>query len=300
MRITQTMLNQNMLFNLENNTNRLAQYQEQLSTGKKLNAPSDDPVGTGLVLQYKTALAQNDQYTQNAGNAQSWLNNTDTQLSQVSTVMQRIREIAVQAANGTNSADEFSAIGSELEQLKGQLVQVGNSQFDGQYVFNGQMVNQQPYDPNNPTAKDPDTRTIQYQVDENTTIPVNVSGADVFGKSAETDNVFTVLQNLETALKSGNTTTAQSAAENSLSLIDSRISKINNASADVGARLNRVQLITNRLSDSKLNLTKLLSNVQDADMAKVITNLKTAENVQQAALAAGSRIIVSTLVDFLK
>jgi flagellar hook-associated protein 3 FlgL len=296
MRITQNMLNHNMLYNLQANTERLSQYQTQLSSGKKINTPSDDPVGTGLIMQYNNQLAQNQQYQSNVSYAQGWLDYTDTLLGQVTSVMQRARELAVQGANGTNSPDAQNAIAAEIDQLEQQLVQTANSVYNGKYVFNGQMVDQAPYDPNNPTSRDPNTMNIEYEVGDGITIPVNTSGVAIFGKSTDADNAFAILQNLSAALKSGN----QTAIQNSIGLIDSRMTQIQSARSDVGARQNRLELISNRLKDEETNLQSLLSDTQDANIAEVITNLKTAENVQQASLAAGARILIPTLVDFLK
>lgn len=304
MRITQNILNNNMLYNLQANTEKMNQYQTQLSTSKKINVPSDDPIGVGLVMQYNTQIDQNDQYQKNTSDSHDWLSNADTALDQAMQVMNRIRELAVQGANGVLSKDGFAAINQEVAQLADHLVQVGNTQFNGKYIFNGQMMDKAPYDaadpvgtsPDSTIAHDPRTTSVQHVVGEGISLPINVSGASVFGYSTDSDNAYQILKDLQTSLAAGN----NAGVGSTISRIDDRLSKMLSSRSDIGARMNRTQLIQNRLSNDEVNLKSLLSNQQDANIAEVITNLKTAENVQQAALSVGARILPPTLVDFLK
>ncbi|SFV05217.1 flagellar hook-associated protein FlgL [Alicyclobacillus macrosporangiidus] len=296
MRVTQGMLNQQMLFDLEANTDRLLRLQNQVATGKRINKPADDPVGVGFVMRYKSEIAYYQQYQDNANAAQGWLNYTDTVMSQAYQVVQRARDLAVQGASDTMSPDDRQALASEVDQLYQQLVTIGNSQYNGQYIFNGQQTQQAPYGSTGAETVTTDSGDILYDVGDGIHLTVNTPGNQFFGDASDSDNAFALLKNLSDALKSDD----GQAVNQLLGQFDSRLNQMSAAQADVGARLNRVQFEQSRLSDLLNNFQTLLAGVQDADMAKAITDLTTSQSVQQAALQVGARVIVPTLVDFLK
>ncbi|MCL6633998.1 MAG: flagellar hook-associated protein FlgL [Alicyclobacillus herbarius] len=313
MRITQGMLNQQMLFDLENNTQRLSQLQNQVATGKRINTPADDPVGVTFVMRYNSDIAYYQQYQSNATAAQGFLNYTDTVMNQAVQVMQRARDLAVQGASDTLAPSDREALASEVDQLYQQMVTIGNSQYNGQYIFNGQETNVAPYPTTGAENASTDTGAILYDLGDGIQMNVNTPGSQFFGdpvtsggsggaggaggsESAGSDNAFALLQNLSTALKNND----GQAISQMLSQFDSRLDQMSAAQANVGARLDRIQFEQNRLSDLVNNFQTLLAGVQDADMAQTITDLTTAQSVQQASLAVGARIITPTLVDFLK
>lgn len=135
LRVTQGMLNTQLLRNLNTNLSRMDKLQDQLSTGRRINKPSDDPVGISFSMRYRSELDTNDQYQRNVDATVSFLDYTDTMLDQTGSVLQRARELAVSAANGTNSEDSLSAMKTEIDQLYGQLTNIGNSQFNGKFVL---------------------------------------------------------------------------------------------------------------------------------------------------------------------
>lgn len=294
-RITQSMINSQFLTNLNRNIKSLDNLQNQLSSGKRITKPSDDPVGISYSLRYRNELNANDQYQSNVDSATSWLDNTDSTLGQVDDVLQRTRELAVQAANGSNPQDGLDAIKAEVKQLSSQLATIGNSKFNGKYVFNGQKTDVPPYDESSPVA-DTDTGTIRFEIGVGVKIGVNVTGNQVFGSAADGDNAFKVLQDFQNALAAGDT----SQISTLIGSIDSRLNKVLNVRSDIGAKSNRIDLASNRLKDINTNLQNLQSKTEDADVAEVITNLKMSENVYQASLSTGAQIIRPSLVDYLK
>jgi len=310
MRVTQSMLNSQMLRNLNSNLTRLDQLQNQMSTGKKISKPSDDPVGLSFALKYRSELISNEQYQKNADSASSWLENTDKLIGESNDVLQRARELAVQGANGTNSDASMEALGMEVQQLYEQLVTIGNSQFNGKYVFNGQKTDLPPYemvtagDTTGLTVGDSDQGKILFEIGTGIAFPVNITGMDLFGQHSNlpsTDpsykpNAFQVLSDLKNALMNHNQNDVNSALGKLDNVVDNVLSKW----AEVGARYNRVELMSNRLDNENINVQSLLSKTEDADMAEVMINLKTEENVYQASLSTGARIIRPSLMDFLR
>ncbi|AEI38753.1 flagellar hook-associated protein FlgL [Paenibacillus mucilaginosus] len=296
MRVTQGMLNNQLLRNINSNLNRINTHQNELSTGRRINKPSDDPVGMTFSLRYRSELSANDQYESNVTTAISWLEYTDTTLDQANTVIQRARELAVQGANGTNPQQALDAIKTEIDQLYQQMVTIGNSEFNGKHVFNGQITDQAPYTAANAATTSVDTGAIQFDIGAGVRVKANITGDEVFGQASSNTNVFKVLQDLSTALGAGN----QNGINDALGRLDQANDLFLQGRADVGARMNRIELAQSRLQDINVNLQTLQSRTEDADISEVITNLKTDENVYQASLSVGSKIISSSLVDFLR
>ncbi|WP_018132180.1 flagellar hook-associated protein FlgL [Effusibacillus pohliae] len=298
MRITQSMLNNQFLLNLRASNERMQQYQDMMATGKRVNKPADDPVSVSYAMRYKSQIANNEQYKRNLDRARSMLDATDDAISKVNALMQRVRELAVQGASDTATIDAKTAIASEVGQLYEELVNLGNTRFNGKSLFNGQMTDQNPYTLANAKNQNSDPNSILVAVADGVNIPINTTGNQVFGQNVgvEPDNAFAIVQDLQTFLLANNS----AAISQLIGRIDSRLSKIQNAWADVGGRANRVDLIRNRTEDTGLNLQKLSSDVEDADMAEVITKFKTQESVYRSALSAGARIIQPSLVDFLR
>ena len=295
-RVTQTMLNTQFLQNLSNNYNRMGKLENALSTGRIINRPSDDPVGLSFSMRYRSHLSENEQYQKNLDSANSWLGFTDTALDQAGQIFSRVRELTVQALQGTNPQQSMDAVAAEVDQLNEQMVVIGNSQFNGKYVFNGQFTDQKPYEFGKATTTFSDGFHLLFEFGVNVRIPVNSTGNEVFGMPSEHDNAFRVLDEISASLKKGD----QKELGDVLAKLDTRMSKFLDVRSEIGARINRVQLAESRLKDIEINVTELQSKTEDADLAEVITKLKMDENVYQASLSAGAKLIKQSLVDFLR
>ncbi|QHT63450.1 flagellar hook-associated protein FlgL [Paenibacillus lycopersici] len=302
LRVTPGMMHLQLSRNLNRNLMQMSSLQEQMATGRKINKASDDPVGITYALRYRAELSSNSQYQENADSAHSWLDFNDTVLGQAGDVMQRIKELTVNGSNGTNPQTALDAINNELTQLKSQLLDIANSKLNGKYIFSGQTFDKMPYNENDPNfdAKKvvTDTGDISYAVGVGVVLPVNLSGNEVFGGGdpVEADNVFAVIDNIISKFTLGD----QAGAAAELTHVDSRLNKILNARSEVGAKVNRVELMQNRLDDLEINLTDMQSKTEDADYDKLLIDAKINENIYQASLSVGAKVITPTLVDFLR
>ncbi|WHY19091.1 flagellar hook-associated protein FlgL [Paenibacillus sp. G2S3] len=304
LRVTSNMMNSQLLLNLNRNARTMNDTQLQLSSGRKINKPSDDPVGITYSLRYRAELSSNEQYTKNVDSALSWLDYNDTVLGQAGDVVQKIRELSVQAATGTNPQSALDSINEELMQLKEQLVDIANSTLNGKYIFNGEQYTSKPYDfskgadgtydVSKPITTD--NGQIQFIVGEGVRMPISTTGNDVFGNTGDADNLFAIINQLSSALKSGDS----SGISAQLASIDTRVEKILTARSEIGAKTNRVELMQDRLSDLNVNLTDLQAKTEDADYEGLIMNSKIQENIYNASLSVGAKIISTTLVDFIR
>ncbi|MDR6726536.1 flagellar hook-associated protein 3 FlgL [Paenibacillus amylolyticus] len=306
MRITNNMLSSQLLLNLNRNAQQMNNTQTQLATGRKINKPSDDPVGITYSLRYRAELSSNEQYQKNVDSVISWLEFNDTVMNQAGSVLQRLRELTVQGSTGTNPQSALDSINEEVKELKEELIDISNSKLNGKYIFNGETYDIQPYDfPKNPDGTSDTTNVatvvtdkgiINFVVGESVQLPINVNGNEVFGSGTEKDNLFVTANNIMKALTEGDTEELAKQLDN----IDTRMNKMLAIRSEIGAKSNRVDLMLGRLDDLNINLTNLQSKVEDADYAELAMQSKIQENIYNASLSAGAKIISPSLVDFLR
>lgn len=145
MRITNSMLVSNTVWNIGKNTERLSEASERQSTQSKISLPSDDPVVATNAVKYRNYVSTVEQYQDNVSNATSWMSVTEGAISDLNDVVQEIRDKTVQAANGTQSAQSLSAIKTEITQLKKSAIDILNTSYAGRYVFAGYNTDASPY-----------------------------------------------------------------------------------------------------------------------------------------------------------
>lgn len=299
-RVTSGMMSTQMLSNLNRNLNRMDTMSNQISTGRKINKPSDDPVGVTYALRYRAELAANEQYQSNTDAAVSWLDATDTTMQQAGNVMQRLKELAVQGSSGTVPKSGLDAIKLEVEELQKQMVNIGNSQIRGKYIFNGQNYDKAPYELGGAITAfsqiDTDDQAVNYSIADQTIFQINTPGSDYFGKSTEDDNIFKIMDDLVKALGNGDYEGVSSQSEK----LESRSTKMQSCISEVGARTNRVELVQARLNDYNLNVTTLQSKTEDADIASLLIQATSAQTIYEAALKSSAQIMQPSLMDFMR
>ncbi|MCL6709680.1 flagellar hook-associated protein FlgL [Pseudomonas sp. R2.Fl] len=293
MRVTQGMLGANSLKQISNSYNKLETLQNQLSTGKKITRPSDDPVVATKGMAYRSNLSEVNQYKRNLTEAQSWFDNSESGLEQVNSILQRTKELVVQGLNGTYGSDDRQAIAREIEQLKMDYMQVGNTQVAGNYIFNGVNVGAPPVseDASGTIKSTINLDPFSVEVSKGIQLRVNIHSENIFGQDS-----FDLMNNLQTAFEQDDVSSLKDLSTQ----LDTQISTLLAERSELGARSNRLELIENRLDSQEITATKMLSNNEDADIEKVITDLTVQESVHRAALGVGAQIIQPTLLDFLR
>ncbi|MGB9812190.1 MAG: flagellar hook-associated protein FlgL [Thermovenabulum sp.] len=145
MRVTQGMLTEAFMRNLSYNLKRLGEKEDQLSSGKRVRLPSDDPVSAVFAMRLRNTLLSIDQYAKNVDDAVTWLQNTETALQNTGEILQRIRELVVYGSNGTLTESDRKAILDEITQLKEQIFQEANSSYNNRYLFGGFFTDTPPF-----------------------------------------------------------------------------------------------------------------------------------------------------------
>ena len=252
MRITQGMLSNNMLNNLMNSQSKMDKYLEQLYTGKKISRPSDDPVVAMKGMNYRAQVIEVEQFKRNTGEVHNWMDNSDASLDKATKALQRMSELAVQASNtGTQSAEERRSIREEVAQLKEHLIDIANTNVNGKYIFNGTKTDEKPVTLGEDgfLAFTTDTKPVLVEVSKGTKLQANVNPEELFS-----ENLFTDIDSFISKLDGDPTN-----MDSSIAAIDSNINNIINARADLGARMNRLELIENRLAEQEVIAKKTMS-----------------------------------------
>ncbi|WP_339263883.1 flagellar hook-associated protein FlgL [Geobacillus sp. FSL K6-3411] len=297
MRITQSMLANNMLKQITRSYEKLDQYQTQLSTGKKITRPSDDPVVAMKGIAYRSNLAEVEQFKRNFSEAYNWVENSDAALDKATQALQRIRELIVQASNDTYEETQRQAISQEIKQLTEHLVTIANTKVGDKYIFNGAQTTEPPVTVNADGTITVSTNDQQLNIElaKGVYIPVNIPPSTAFGAG---NGLFSDLQELAASLENASTTGDELTGY--LDKLDNHLTHLLGVRAELGARMNRIELMEDRVDGQQVIAEKILSDNEDVDLEKVIIDLKTQESVHRAALAVGARIIQPTLVDFLR
>jgi flagellar hook-associated protein 3 FlgL len=293
-RITALTMSRNVLADINATNERLRKAQEQLSSGKLLNRPSDDPSEVARAIQLRTDIEATQQFQQNASEATGWTDVTDSALSSVADALLRVRELTVQGANGSAGPESHQAIAEELKSLIDTVKTAGNASYGGRFVFAGTQTNAQPYQMGANDAYAGDDETVLRQIGPGVTVSVNVSGRDAIGD--DTSGILGTMRTILAATQAGN---AQGLS-NSLSALDIRLDELNAVRSKVGATANRVAVATSRLAEYEGTALKLLNDTESIDLAKTMIEFNVHQSAMQAGLKAGAEIIQASLIDFLR
>jgi flagellar hook-associated protein 3 FlgL len=303
LRVTQGSTVALMLAGLESNQNSLSTLEQQLSSGKAITKPSDNPVGTGQALALQGTISRNTQYQNNAQDGLSWLGTADNALSSGVSILQRLNTLVVEGAStGSNTSTSLSAIATEVSSLKQEMLGVANTSYLGRPVFGGTTSNSTAY------VADPTTGNVTYQGDTgavmrtvgaNTQVQVNVNASDAFGTPSTStttgDDVFSMFDKITTDLTSN-----PSNLSADISSVQTALARMSNAQAGEGAAYNRVTEMNTAAGNQVTNLTANLSDVVNVDTAQAVTNETMQQAAYQASLQAMSNILQLSLTDFLK
>ncbi|OCS87424.1 flagellar hook-associated protein FlgL [Caryophanon tenue] len=306
MRVTQSMLNSNMLRNLNTSYNSMSNLQEQIQSGRKFVRASDDPVAAIKGMGYRSDLNKITQFERNIGEVQTWVDTTDATFGEVGDAVNRLRELFVQAANDSNTADDRQKIGVEIGQIQEQIRDMANTQVAGKYIFSGtntqkplfaadetgnRVLNSEIIAPNG---------KVNMEVFDGITLDVNTPGYELFKSIDETltKGLEAINSNDQSAISAMlGDGVGDPANPSNLSSIQSALLVTR---AEVGAKQNRVDMMESRLSGLSINTTKQMSLNEDTDYAKAISDMTVAESIHSAALSVGAKIMQQTLVDFIR
>lgn len=246
------------------NNRAMSKAMEQLSTGKRINSASDDAAGLAISNKMTAQIRGLNQAVRNANDGISLLQTAEGATQEITNMLQRMRELAVQAANDTNEADDRTAINDEVTALKAEITRIAdNTEWNGMKLFTA----------SNASAGGIGVAglvTLQVGVDGNSSDAITVQLDDV-------DDTILGINSLTLATQSG--------ATGALATLDTAIATIDTDRARFGATINRLTYATDNLSNVSQNAQASRSRILDTDYAQVTTELARTQIIQQAATA---------------
>jgi flagellar hook-associated protein 3 FlgL len=298
MRVADISLSQAITTQLDQQEASIANLEEQVSSGKSLNQPSDNPAAVTEVLQLSGEASQLTSWQTNTQTATSWLGMGNNALNTTLSDMQSARTLLLQALNqGTQSATTYQAIATQLQGINANLLDTANTEYEGRPIFAGTSASPQAYDNAGNYLGNGDTPTVIVGPGSGAGEAANLSvpGPSVFGTGGA--SVFTTLSTVIGQLSSGSPTATQLNA--GLTALDANISTAEQASAVLGNASDAVTSTSAALTSQLTAVQDGQSSLEDVNVATVTTQLDSEMTNYQAAMWAASQAIPETLVKFL-
>lgn len=294
-RVTQRMMTADSLDALQRGLARSAKVQEQLSTGRILNRPSDNPTDATAAMRLRGAIADSEQFVRNAENGMGWLGQVDSTLQQMTNQTRKARELGLTGANdGAMGPAARDALAVEIEEIREGLIAAANSKYLDRPIFGGITAGDYAYNPDGSFAGV--AGEVTRKVAPGVSVRVDTLGTEIFGSAGTTDNLFADLADLATNVRLGNSVAVRAG----INALGARMEAITAGLSDVGSRMNRVESAHAAATAAAEELKTNVSTIENTDLAKAAVDLQLQEVAYQAALAATARVLQPSLLDFLR
>jgi flagellar hook-associated protein 3 FlgL len=282
---------------IETASTRLSEFQRQVSTGKRLEKPSDDPSGTATAIAERGELASVERYNRSATSVGSKLTVIDTLLTDMVDKLTNASTAVMAARGSSQSQAQREAAAQQLESVKASLFDDFNASFQGSYVFGGASVKTQPYVKDGAgvvQAYAGSTNEVQVDIDRNRSVKVAMNG-DTMASGGGQD-IFGVMDELITAARAGDNDVLGAGIDK----LKDAMQRVTTTQSRVGADMNTIDDQKLRLAQMKLAATARIDKVEAANLAEAISGMKQSEAAYEAALGAVGAVTRVSLMDYLK
>jgi flagellar hook-associated protein 3 FlgL len=294
MRITQRAVALTSLQGLNRNLDAVGKLQQQLTSGRLINAPSDSPTGANRAMQTRADQTATAQQSRNITDAKSWLEQTDSALQNMSATARRVRDLTVQGSStGGNSPSSSQALATEVASLREGLLSLANGQVSGRPLFGGVTAGPKAYDSTTGAYLGTSGTPVTRRVSDTETIRVDISGPEAFGPAG--NDLFAIVDRIATNLVSNPAGLATDLAD-----LDTVMKTMSGALADIGSRAARIEQVEQVNSDRQLSLSSQLAETENIDLPNTIMRLQMQQVGYEAALSATAKALQPTLLDFLR
>lgn len=288
MRVSNAMMANNIKGYLAKHTQSLLGIQERIASGKRINRPSDDPVGMGMALTYRNNINEIDQHNGNITYAKVHIDEMEDILDSVTDLLREAKGIAADT-----DPDMRAMLADQVDVIRNQVLQLANSKSNGNYMFHGNRTDTQPFDSTTGVYDGPSTGTKDYIIGDGLQISIEADGSQMFETGGV--SVFDVLSDLETALNAGISTDIT----NQIPRLETAIDTLNTTRAVNAAKYQRLDATENQNSRFKVNFQDLLSRVEDANVVEAAIDLQVQQTAYESTLATAAKIVRPSLVDYL-
>ncbi len=267
--------------------------QEEISTGRRVNRPSDDPQAARRILRAESLLYDIEAHRASLNQGERLLSITEDSLTTVGNLMQRVSEMSVQFANDTYNLEDRQQAADELVQIREQLVDLANTEDNGRYVFGGLGSGTAPFDAAGNFGGDPGV--LEVPVGKGARIEVTLPGGEPFVLGTTGPSLFTTLDSLETALRADNNAAVGALVDE----VRGHEDNIRMSRQALGHRFARVENMREALERVEVTATETLLEDRDIDLTESIIRLQQAETGLQGALLVTARLDELNLLNFL-
>ena len=297
-RTTQNIIVNSTVNSLHRNAGDVQRLQFQQATGKRINTPSDDPLGARRSLKFQNEDRRFEQFKRNLENTASSINEATVVLNEVVDQLMKAHDIAIRANNDVLNDEQRSEVANEIDQMLEAVFRISNTNREGEFIFSGTDKDTQTFE----AIRDDNGEIIGINFNGNNEereiniglgeqVAKNIGGGITFQNPG--GDVFKSLLNLRDNLRNGE----------SLMMDIGDIRKALNFTLDQVTELNTrfqvLELARERLESSQIINRNLLSLTEDADLAQLLVDLTNHQNILQANLAVGARVIPPTLLQFI-
>jgi len=295
MRITPMILARQAVHFINQNTDVINRSLERLGTGRRINRAHEDPPGTVLSMRLQSDIASVEGDYRRLEQALPYIQAADTALQQAISVLQRVRELVLMASNDTLTADQRSAIANELVGLRDELLQIANTKVGDRFLFAGSSILTKPFtmDADGNAAYQGDSEQLVVVLSNGERVAVTLDGRQIF-QGAE--DLFAVFKDAIASLRSDDVNALR---EQILPRLDAALNQVLRVSAIYGAQANRVERTMSTFLTQETSLRMALSPVLDADIAEEVTTYQLRQTTLQATLFAVSRVLPTSLLEFM-
>ena len=304
MRVTNNMMTDSLVRYLTAQNEALYERQTIIASQKRINKPSDDPIGTGKIMDYRQTLSSIEQYQTNIQTGKTRLEVTETDLDLVNDLLELTKSIAETEALQTAESRQLAA--EEVKSLFDQVLDLTNSQLNGNYLFSGYQTKTAPFSRDDTLATTFDQYTVTYNGDDgdarfivahSTEIAIDADGRPLFHNAAAGGiNLFDTMRDLIVGLENDDT----AAISAQVDMIDKARDQINNIRASNAPIVYQLETTENYWQNYQNKIKDLLGREEEADITQAVVELQSIELAYESTLATTARILQPGLLDFLK
>jgi flagellar hook-associated protein 3 FlgL len=288
MRVANKTIYDTVTYNLSNYTQGLNQANEIVSSGKRINNLSDDPVGLTQALNVKSTISNLEQMQRNISTGNSWLVSSESALTHVQDILSETKTLCIQMANATIDSVQRVSAAETVRNLFDEIVSLANTNIAGSYIFSGSKTDTTPFSEDGTYNGNSNAFTVK--IGKDTTVEVGSDGGALFG------DILSTMGGLKTSLTNNDVEGIQDA----MSDLDGHFDDISTKISDVGSKMSRMDIKGKIFEDIIFANTERLSKIEDADMSEAIMELKAREFAYQAALSSSAKLMTLSLIDYME
>lgn len=288
----------NLLATLSRTQSEQDRALQEISTGKRISAPSDDPAGMATWLQIRSSTSQNDEFLHSISTLTTVLETADSALNSVVTDIERAVGLGVRGSTATLSQTDREQIAAEISGIIDDIAELANTSFRGTYLFAGTDVLKKPVvrDASSPSgwAYAGNSKVVGVEIGNGKSTQINIAGDQIF--TSQDANVFEALSGLMTTLETGDTEACAAATEAARKAFD----HVTGQRVFYGNALSRLEKQTDSLKAEQVQLESRENVTAGADLAGSITRFLNAQTARDAALSAAGKLSHLSLLDYLQ